>query len=108
MKEAYTKASDLAAKNASQGKMQYDRKVRSTVLQPGDKVLVRNLTPRGGPGKLRSFWEDKIHVVLGPDSPVYNVQSESKGGGGGGGLVHYIAICYSAHICYSIAICYSL
>ncbi|CAB3997936.1 Hypothetical predicted protein [Paramuricea clavata] len=81
MKEAYAKVSNLASKNASRGKKQYDRKVRSTVLQPGDRILVRNLTPRGGPGKLRSFWENEVHVVLstkGPDSPVYNVQSESK------------------------------
>ncbi|CAB3992586.1 Retrovirus-related Pol poly from transposon [Paramuricea clavata] len=61
MKEAYAKASNLASKNASRGKKQYDKKVRSTVLQPGDRVLVRNLTPRGGPGKLQSFWEDEVH-----------------------------------------------
>ena len=81
MKEAYAKASNLASKNASRGKKQYDKKVRSAVLQPGDRVFVRNLTPRGGPGKLRSFWEDEVRVVLsrkGPDSPVYDVQSESK------------------------------
>ena len=83
MTEAYaTKAnSNLASKNASRGKKQYNKKVRSTVLRPGDRVLVRNLTPRGGPGKSRSFWEDEVHVVLsrkGPNSPVYDVQSESK------------------------------
>ena len=81
MKEAYTKASNLAKQNASRGKKQYDRKARSTVLEPGDRVLVRNLTPRGGPGKLRSFWEDEVHIVLSrksPEIPVYVVTSESK------------------------------
>ena len=57
MHEAYKLAAQSAGKNARRGKKQYDKKVRSSVLQPGDRVLIRNLTPRGGPGKLRSHWE---------------------------------------------------
>lgn len=40
-------------------------------------MLVRNLTPRGGPGKLRSYWEDVIYVVKAqkwPSSPVFVVK----------------------------------
>ena len=33
-------------------------------LDQGDKTLVRNLTPRVGPGKLRRYWEQEIAVVF--------------------------------------------
>eukprot|EP00112_Aurelia_sp_Birch-Aquarium-sp1_P001431 Seg1153.8 transcript_id=Seg1153.8/GoldUCD/mRNA.D3Y31 product="Toxin CaTX-A" protein_id=Seg1153.8/GoldUCD/D3Y31 len=62
-----------------QSKNLYDKRVRTTVLEPGDRVLVRNLSERGGPGKLRSFWERNIHKVIkrvGEDSPVHQVISE--------------------------------
>lgn len=53
------------------------------LLCPGDRVLVRNLTPRGGLGKLRAFWEEEIHVVVSrksPESSVYDVKPESGRG----------------------------
>ena len=65
------------------GRKQSDKRVRSTVLIPSDRVLVRNLSPRGGPGKIRAFWEEEIHVVVSrknPERPVYDIKPESGKG----------------------------
>ena len=74
MKEAYRIALTAAQTRAAQGKQQYDKKVHSSVLEPGNGVLVKNLTPREGPGKLKSYWKQQVYKVIsrmGADSPVY-------------------------------------
>ena len=83
MEEAYEIARENANKAAVRSKRHYDSKVKSSILQPGDRVLIRNMTPRGGPGKLRSHWEDSIHTVVhqvSKDIPVYELRPE-KGQG---------------------------
>ncbi|KAL1278521.1 hypothetical protein QQF64_025194 [Cirrhinus molitorella] len=83
MQEAYTIARENAHRAAQRNKRNYDGRVRSTVLSPGDRVLVRNLTPRGGPGKLRNHWENSIHVVVkqvGKDVPIYELRPENGKG----------------------------
>ena len=80
MKEAYAKAMENSRKSAEIGKKHYDKKIRCTELKPGDRVLVRNLSERGGPGKLRSHWEDQIHVVVERkgEMPVFVVKPEGQ------------------------------
>ena len=82
MSDAYQLAQEKAIKQAAKNKHLYDRRVNTSQLEPGDRVLVRNLSQRGGPGKLRSHWEERVHVVIKQKGslPVYEVQSEDQRG----------------------------
>ena len=48
-------------------------------LEQEDKVLVRNLAPRGGPGKLRPYWEPEIAEVVSryKNDVTYGIKSKS-------------------------------
>ena len=84
MKQAYDIASRNTAKSSARIKAYYDKKASAAILCPGDRVLVRNLSERRGPGKLRLYWEEQIytHVVDEhiSDSPVYRVKPEHNRG----------------------------
>ncbi|KAK3717705.1 hypothetical protein QZH41_009796, partial [Actinostola sp. cb2023] len=59
---AYKLAKVKAKSSAERQKKTYDgRKPTSNKLSPGDKVLVKNVTPKG---KLDNFWEDDIYIVV--------------------------------------------
>ncbi len=76
--EAYEIAMKNMKKAAAKGQRNYNRRAWCSVLEPGDHVLVRNLSERGGPGKLRAYWEKQTYVVKerrGGNGPVYIVES---------------------------------
>uniref|UniRef100_A0A3B3QQY7 Gypsy retrotransposon integrase-like protein 1 n=1 Tax=Paramormyrops kingsleyae TaxID=1676925 RepID=A0A3B3QQY7_9TELE len=78
MAEAYRIAAQSSGQRSLRNKEYYDQKASCISLRSGDRVLVRNLSQRGGPGKLRSYWEPTIYVVkeqLG-DNFVYKVHPE--------------------------------
>ncbi len=45
------------------GKSLLRQEVQGRDLHPGNRVLLRNLTPRGGPGKIQPYWEDQVYKV---------------------------------------------
>lgn len=84
MEEVYKLASQQAGRMTEKGKQQHDKGLLSARLHPGDHVLVKNLLEKGGPGKLRSFWEQDIYVVVkqvNEETPVYEVRKRSGQGG---------------------------
>ena len=82
MKEAYRVAGKNAGKSAASGKKYHDKRIFGANLRVGDRVLVRNLSERGGTGKLRSYWEPKVHKVVRKKEniPVYSVCPEDGTG----------------------------
>lgn len=92
LKESYKVAMEKAAKMAHKNKMRYDRHVTASDLEPGDRVLVRNVRIRGK-HKISDNWEPTIHVVVRKAGtlPVYTIRPET----GDGVVGHYTGTCCS-------------
>ena len=77
----YKTAQEAAKRDTAQHKRYYDLKVRSTgALQPGDRVLVKNVGLRGKQ-KLADRLERQPYIILSqpnPDIPVYTVKLENS------------------------------
>ena len=79
MLEAYKVDNEYIDRSSESRKKIYDKKMYGHQLNIGDKVLVRNVRERGGPGKLRSHWESGVYIVVDKrgELPVYTVRPES-------------------------------
>ena len=82
MREDYKIAAEDSKKAASYNKNHQDKRIHGTALKPGDRILVRNLRERGGTGKLRNYWEEKVHVVIDKrkENPLYVLKAENGSG----------------------------
>ena len=82
MEEAYTIASQNYRKQQQKDQARRNSKSVLGPLSAGDKVRVKNVRERGGPGKLRSYWEKEIYTVIsrrgGEMSVVYDVHRPEK------------------------------
>ena len=82
LKERLSLAYDLASKEVTKhqrgNKRRYDVKAKEATLQPGDRVLIRNVKLRGK-HKISDRWEKEAYVVISkvsPDIPVYELRKE--------------------------------
>ena len=75
---AYEVATKESRKASSGQKGQYDKRIRGTAVEIGDRVLVKNVTKRGK-CQLANRFEDEIYVVKeqpNKDIPVFVVEQE--------------------------------
>ena len=81
LKESYKIAIQNSEKIALKNKERYDMKVRETVLEEGDRVLVKNVGLRGK-HKIADRWSRTVYKVVKRinDSPVYVVAPVSSDG----------------------------
>ena len=65
MREAYQVVQEKSAarKQKDIERRKGDGKKLLGDLVVGDRVLVKNVREKGGPGKIRSYWEQKVYVV---------------------------------------------
>uniref|UniRef100_A0A3B1JQK1 Gypsy retrotransposon integrase-like protein 1 n=2 Tax=Astyanax mexicanus TaxID=7994 RepID=A0A3B1JQK1_ASTMX len=79
LRESYQLARTNAAKAAGRNTVRFNRRVTESILDVGDRVLVRNVRLRGK-HKLADKWEETVHVVVSRkgDLPVYSVKPENK------------------------------
>ena len=86
--EQMTQVYEITSRQSMQGKSKdverhNAKRLRASILLPGDRVLlalVRNMSQRAGTGRLRSFWEDCVHIVFetyGENPVLYRVQAEN-------------------------------
>lgn len=78
MNEAYKIARASTEKRKAAARKRQGRQHQSGQLEIGDGVLIKNVVERGGPGKIRAYWEQKVYTVrdIKQGGVVYTVQKE--------------------------------
>ena len=77
---AYSLVSSNQSSASLKGKVQFDKKVRGSVPEIGDRVLLRNVGLRGKQ-KLADRWDEHTYIVVGQpdkDLPVYSIRREGS------------------------------
>jgi hypothetical protein len=67
-KASMREAHRIAAQNSKLSKDNGKKRRNTTkyvALEVGDRVLVKNVKEKGGPGKIRAFWEADIYKIIG-------------------------------------------
>ena len=64
MKQAYQIVHGKSQGRKAQNRERRNKKATLEELAVGNRVLLRNLTERGGPGKLRAFWEPGVRCSI--------------------------------------------
>ena len=79
MDQAYKLANLKSSHSADYNKNNYDKKVKLVEIEVGDRVLLKNVV-KGGTGKLDSYWEPTVYVVvsISESLPVYTIKSLEK------------------------------
>ena len=77
LNQAFEIARKHAAASSQRNKQLYDKRVRGSEINIGDRVLYRN-REKGGTGKLRNFWDNRVFVVVGKEDniPVFSIKPE--------------------------------
>ena len=78
---AFKKAQEVNEKERKRNKRNYDRKVRCSKIEKGDKVLVRQKAFKGK-HKIQDKWEEDVYIVTSQpiqSCPVFKVQNERSG-----------------------------
>ena len=79
LQNAYRRAGEEALKKGKKAKKYYDQNVKHSVLEPGDRVLVKKVGIQGK-HKLADIWESSTYKVISqpmPDIPVFEVKQEN-------------------------------
>ena len=80
LSDAYKCACEDAAQKGEKCKHYYDKGIRHSVLEAGDRVLVKKIGIKGK-HKLADIWESTPYVVISqpmPDIPLYMVKKENS------------------------------